>query len=101
MNKIKFVCETILWYDRVNGNTYHASEITRTSDGATLNCPLQYGHSEHYRQTAREAMLKAGWLPKKYNKFGDAWNYERENDYPIHWIVSDGLKRDAVALGSQ
>jgi len=96
---IKFSVEAIRWFDRANGNTYHACRITRTRDGATLGCPLTYGYGDSYRQTALERMAGAKWLPVKYRN-GDHMSYERGNNYPILWSVSDGLKRDAEALGS-
>lgn len=47
-----------------------------------------------YRQTALKAMQKAKWIPK-----GDVWLFERENNYPIYWTCSEGLKKDVVAHG--
>jgi len=106
--QIKFVVEAIKWFDKVNGNTYHSCQITRIDDGAVLCCQFQYGYGEQYRYTALEKMAESGWLPDKYsetdlNKRGikNCLDYERENNYPIKWIVSDGLKREAVALGKE
>ena len=104
--KIKFVVDAARWFDKVNGNTYHACRITRTRDGATLHCPLQYGYGEQYRYTALEAMARAKWIPPKYREESphgglSCMMYERENGYPIMWNVTDGLKRDAVALGTE
>jgi len=96
--KIKFIVNAARWFDKANGNTYHACRITRVADGKTLACPLRYGYGDHYRQTALEALAAAGWLPAKYA--AAPHGYERENGYPIHWNVTDGRKRDAVALGS-
>lgn len=93
--KIKFVVEAARWSDRIN--TYHAVRIVRCSDGAELRCPLQYGYGDHYRQTALQAMARTRWLPVKYR--GEPWLYERENGYPIEWIVCDTTKRAAKALG--
>ena len=59
---------------------------------------FQYGYGDSYQQTALEAMIEAGWLPKKYNK-ENAYLYPRENDYPIYWSVSEGLNRDCIANG--
>ena len=98
--KIDFVVDAALWFDRPNGNTYHACRVTRIADGETLHCPLQYGYGEHYRQTALEAMAEAGWLPSKYDK-QSSYLFERENNYPIHWSVRNSLKRDAIALGGE
>lgn len=96
MGKIKFIAHGQRWFDRMNGNTYHSVRVTRVSDGKVIAAPYQYGYGDHYRQTALEIMLRAGWLPNKYDNLG-AFMYERENDYPIHWTVSDGLKRDCIA----
>ena len=101
---IKFTAHACRWFDRANGNTYHSVRITRCRDGATLTCPFQYGYGDCYRQTALEAMAKAKWLPVKYRGHAahggsNAFYYERENNYPIFWSVSDGLKRDCIANG--
>ena len=60
--------------------------------------PFKYGYGETYRDNALVAMLKAGWLPKKYND-KIAYLYERENKYPIAWNTSNGLKRDCIKNG--
>ena len=95
---IKFTVSARRWFDKANGNTYHSVKVIREKDGAVLLAPMQYGYDEHYRQTAHEIMLKAGWLPKNYNE-KNYWRYERENNYPIDWNVEDGTKRTCVALG--
>lgn len=86
------------WFDKVNGNTYHSVRIIRHSDNATITQPFTYGYGRHYEQSALEVMLKAGWLPKEYNE-KNKYSFERDNEYPIIWEVSDGLKRDCVANG--
>jgi hypothetical protein len=101
---IKFTANARRWRDKINGNTYHSVRITRHRDGATLVCPFTYGYGEQYRYTALDVMAKAGWIPDKYNMKQpqggtDCIMYERENNYPILWNVSDGLKRDCVANG--
>ena len=96
--QIKFIATACRWFDKVNGNTYHSVRITRCEDGAEIFVPFTYGYGDAYRQSAREAMDKAGWLPEKYHGEND-YLFERENNYPIEWIVTDGLKRDCVANG--
>ena len=108
MNKIKFTCRAVKWSDKINGNTYHSVRITRCKDGKTivgLHQPYQYGYEDQYRYTALAAMEKSKWLPPKYrgnndNGFPKSAAYERENNYPIQWIVSEGLKRDMIANGT-
>ncbi len=104
MPKIQFTARTCQWFDKVNGNTYHSVRITRCGDGAVLSCAWQYGYGDHYRQTTLEAMDKAGWLPDRYqgreaNGARKSALFERENDYPIVWNVSEVRKRDMVANG--
>lgn len=95
MNReIKFVCNAVKWRDKVNGNTYHSCHITRCSDGSIITVPFTYGYGEHYRQSALTRMSEVGWIPEK-----EPYCYERDNNYPILWNVSEGLKRDCVANG--
>lgn len=95
--KLLYTVYAARWTDKTAGNTYHSCRIIRHSDSQTLCAPMQYGYDEHYRQTALELMLKSGWLPEKYEK--NTFMFERENNYPINWIVTDGLKRDCIANG--
>lgn len=102
--RIQYTATAKRWFDKVNGNTYHSVRVTRNEDGKTIACPFQYGYGDCYRQTALYAMLKEGWIPAKYGKerangSNDLYSFERGNDYPIAWNVSDGLKRDCVANG--
>jgi len=103
--KIKFVVTAKRWFDKVNGNTYHSVRCVRNKDNALIVGPFQYGYGDQYKQTALELMASAKWLPVKYrgkdplNKWPLCYMYERENNYPIYWDVSDGLKRDCVRNG--
>jgi len=107
-HKIKFVCQAVRWFDRVNGNTYHSVRVTRCSDGKTivgLNAPYEYGYGDQYRNTALVEMGAAEWIPTVYigeesNGASRSCSYERENNYPIQWIVSYGLKREMIANGT-
>jgi len=104
--KIKFLAHGQRWFDKVNGNTYHSVKIVRLKDDAVITCPFQYGYDDAYQETALKAMAENKWLPPKYRKRNEngmyaAFNYERENNYPIAWSVSDGLKRDCIANGKQ
>jgi len=93
--KTKFTVNVVKWFDRVNGNTYHSCRITRCKDGKSLYCPFTYGYGEHYRQTTFAAMEKAGWIKS------DGYEWERKNNYPILWNVTDGKKRDCVENGKE
>lgn len=89
----KFTCYAARWFDSVNGNTYHSVRVIRHEDEQVIVQEFTYGYDDHYRQTALKIMLNAGWLPGKYNDKNLSF-YERENNYPIDWVVSDGSKKD-------
>lgn len=95
----KYTCNAVKWFDKANGNTYHSVRITRHKDGKTIVGSFTYGYGDHYRQTAIETMLKANWLPKKYNQ-ENSYLFERENNYPIIWICYKSLKRDCISNGT-
>jgi len=95
---IKFECNAVKWFDKINGNTYHSVRITSYKTGETIAARFQTGYEDHYKQTALQAMLEAGWLPKKYNR-DNLYLYDRENNYCINWMVRDGIKRDCIANG--
>jgi len=103
--RIKFTVITKKWFDKVNGNTYHSVRCIRHSDGAVVVGSFRYGYGEHYKQTAVTVMAEAKWLPVRYrgedelHHYSRFYAYERENNYPILWTVSEGLKRDCVANG--
>lgn len=99
MSKIKYVALAARWQHRTYGNTYHSVRIMRCRDGATIVCPMQDGYGDHYRQTALAAMAAAKWLPVKYRTDGKYMMYERDNDYPISWSVSDGTKAECKRHG--
>ena len=98
---IKYIAHGARWFDRSAGNTYHSVRVTRCRDGAQIVCPMEYGYEDAYRQTALAAMAAAKWLPVKYRGRGDAVCFERENNYPIDWNVTDGTKRDCIANGER
>ena len=96
-NKIKFICVCCRWFDKVNGNIYHSVRVTRTSDNIVIADIMQYGYGDQYRQTALKAMLKAGWISGYTDN--NVYNYERENNYPIFWTVSDTTQKECKANG--
>jgi len=100
MNRqLKFTVIAVKWFDKVNGNTYHSVRCVRHKDNAVIVGSFRYGCREHYKQTALSVMADAKWLPIKYRNIDTQFHYEYENNYPILWTVSEGLKRDCVANG--
>jgi hypothetical protein len=110
MPQVKFICNAVKWFDKVNGNTYHSVRVTRCKDGKTIvpSTPYQYGYGDQYRQTALELMHKNGWLRNnknwKFEKYPSGCTslgeYDRLNNYPIQWNVSHGLKREMITNGT-
>ena len=100
MNRvIKFTVIAKKWFDRVNGNTYHSVRCIRCRDEAIVVGQFQYGYGDHYKQTALAVMAEAKWLPVKYRSIDAQFQYERENNYPILWILWAGTKKDCVSNG--
>lgn len=98
MKDYKFVCNAVKWFDKMNGNTYHSVRVIRVKDKAVIARAFTYGYGDGYRQTALQRMLDACWLPGKYNH-KTAYLYERENNYPILWNVSNGTKKECKLNG--
>lgn len=49
------------WFDKVNGNTYHTSQIM--IDGVTIHTtPYAYGYGSQYVQTAKEWLEENGYI---------------------------------------
>jgi len=96
--KIKFVCNVVKWYDRINGNTYHSVRITDTKNGKTYvnTTPYSYGYGEHYKQTAFGVLIDRGLIDKKYTRKNVFVSFERENDYPIMWTITDVRKKSEM-----
>jgi hypothetical protein len=93
--EIKFIVNAVRWFDKSAGNTYHSVNIEEIETGKHyVSGKMVYGYEEHYKQTTLEIMTDNNLLPG-YNK-KNAYLYERENNYPIIWNVSDGLKRDMI-----
>lgn len=98
MRKIKFISEVTRWFDKVNGNTYHSVKVTRIKDNKIIVFPFTYGYGSAYEQTTEQLLFNTKWLPKKYNK-ENVYLYNRENNYPIKYIVNEGTKKQCIANG--
>ena len=67
------------WFQKTYGNTYHSVSVT--VDGVSLgNSGQHYGYGEHYRQTAAEMLIKAGYF-KSWEEFNDATRNQRDKFY--------------------
>ena len=97
--KIRFVCNAVKWFDKINGNTYHSVRVTRCKDGKVIYGSFRYGYGDSYSQTTLEIMFGNKWIPKRYKN--SLYRWERENDYPINYNLHQGLKRECIANGKE
>lgn len=87
---IKYVIHAKKWRDRVNGNTYHAVRVLETKHHELISSDFCYGYSDQFMETARELMIKRGWLNSENKRFS-------VEDYnQIHVIVEDDCKKKEV-----
>ena len=69
--KIKYLVTTKEWRDRINGNTYFASQIENLEDGTINKLPFQYGYGTHSEFIAKDFLNLKGFnsdLPIKFIK---------------------------------
>lgn len=102
-SKSRVRIEARKWFDRVNGNTYHAVKIDIENGGETETLKtngLVYGYGEHWRQTACELLKEAGYKlhPSTVKSINTAAGYELQRDTEIKYGDLYGLHRYAKIL---
>jgi len=68
---IKYLVTTKEWRDKVNGNTYFASQIENLENGTIKKIPFQYGYGSHSEYVAKEFLNLKGFnsdLPIRFVK---------------------------------
>ena len=87
---IKFIIDVKLWRDKVNGNTYHAVNITDTNTNKLVySSGLVYGYGEQYKHTTKDALIKLGLLKEE-----ERTNHELLREI-LYYSVSDNcLQRE-------
>ena len=90
----------LYWFDRINGNTYFACEVTVDLNQPTeqrFNLPFQYGYGNHFEAIVKEELVKRGLIPA-----GDPWVYIgrwcRENGVEYRETSRKALKREVKAI---
>ena len=91
----RFDIEVFKWFDKINGNAYHAVNIYEFKEGWNLiySSGLTYGYGEQYKETAKDWLIKNGYLDVK-----DRFNHELLRNL-INWNVKNALKRDLKKIG--
>jgi len=80
-----------LWFDKINGNTYHSVRMTVAGVGVYI--PMQYGYGDQWRQSATEWLWDNGVIDKDYWPNGNARYSETYSR--INWgSAIDSLKRE-------
>lgn len=92
---IKFICDVKIWFDRINGNTYHAVNITDSKTNKLIfSSGLTYGYGEQYKHTAYEGLAKLGLFDLK-----DRNNHDKIREDFIFCVSENCLKRDLNKIG--
>jgi hypothetical protein len=56
--QIKYIAEVFKWFDKINGNTYHAVNLYDLGHNLIYSSGLCYGYGEHYKQTLKAGLKK-------------------------------------------
>lgn len=84
------------WFDKVNGNSYFAGEITLNFGMKSVQkyyMPYQYGYGSHYIDMAKEQLNEMGLI--KAGKMEALWRYCEDNKIILRTSKQENcLKRD-------
>jgi len=81
------------WFDKINGNTYHAVRIWK--DGELLtSIPYQYGYGNQWEYTACDWLEKNGYIPREHHSNGSTTpSWQVFKDYKISSSVVDVTRK--------
>ena len=78
------------WLDRVNGNTYHSSDVI--VDGKVYKTAYTYGYGDCYMQSADEILKRHGVIDS--TEYTPLWQYCSDNGIRLNRYVMDCKKCD-------
>jgi hypothetical protein len=80
-----------LWFDKINGNTYHSVRLNVAGVGVYI--PRQYGYGDQWKQSATDWLWDNGIIEKDYHDNGDP---KYKDSYArVNWRGTiDSLKRE-------
>lgn len=79
-----------LWFDSINGNTYHSVRLCVA--GETVDLPMQYGYGDQWMDTACQWLEENEVIPAPSNYSNGMRKCQK---FPISWGDAPyGLKRD-------
>lgn len=89
------------WFDKVNGNSYHAGKVTVNfgmKNEKSFNFPFQYGYGDQYRHTAFQTLEENNVIKLVHNDNGSTESHcgycERNNIILRSNIIRGCKKRD-------
>ena len=87
---IKYVIHAKKWFDKVNGNTYHAVRVLDTKHHELISSDFCYGYGDQFMETARKIMTNKGWISSENKRFS-------VEDYnQIHIVIENDCKKKTV-----
>ena len=87
--KNKYTVTSKEWFDKANGNSYCAVQITDNNSGEMFKLPFQYGYGSYGEQIASEFL----------KDYGEQFDYLSKIAHCMK--IEDCLKRDVVAWGTE
>ena len=86
----KYIVNGYKWFDKLNGNTYHAVNIVNTKTKKIIfSSGLTYGYGEQWRYTALNGLISLGLWDKK-----DLHNHDKIREEIYFTVNENALKRD-------
>ena len=87
---ISFICDVNLWFDKINGNTYHCVNIFDiVTDKYIYSSGLTYGCGSQYEETTKEVLIKLNLLKRQ-----DKYNHDYIRSLIKYNVNQNALKRD-------
>ena len=90
----------LYWFDRINGNTYFACEVTvdyQLPTESNFVIPFTYGYGEHYKTVVKKELVKRGFIPEGTD-YVYIDRYCRENGIAYYEMSRKALKRELTAI---
>jgi len=81
------------WFDKINGNTYHSSNITVIYNDKSVKefyNPFQYGYGDHYIYTSFQLLEKEKVL--NLNS-GSHWQYCQDNNIILYYSCAENCRK--------
>ena len=81
------------WFDKINGNTYHSSNITIIYNDKSIKefyNPFQYGYGDSYIHTSFQLLEKEKVLNLNSSSH---WRYCQDNNIVLHYSCAENCRK--------